>query len=98
MNNEGRETEGAVDGRAALEPPQELDGEPAETPSCEMTTLRFSIRTVPGAEIDPEVRRVAEFWLTVADGDALWALVLACERMSQIPIGKASAFAAAEAL
>lgn len=39
---------------------------------------------VPGVHIDADIQRIAEFWLNVADGDALWALLLACERMSQI--------------
>ncbi len=70
---------------AALpEPPEELNEAGAELPSGEVRSRRFSIRAAPGVKIDEEALRIAEFWLSVADGDALWALLLACERMSQI--------------
>lgn len=62
-------------------PQQELNGDPPEIPSSELSSRRYSIRTTPGVEIDPKIREIAEFWLNVADGDTLWALLLACERM-----------------
>jgi len=65
-------------------PPQESDCAPTELPSGEVRSSRYSICAAPGAHIDIEVQPIAEFWLNVADGDALWALALACERMSQI--------------
>ena len=84
MKSENRELGaeiGACDGSA---PSLDLDGEPPKISSSEISSRRFSIRTAPGAEIDPEIRRIAEFWLNVADGDALWALPLVSKRMSQI--------------
>jgi hypothetical protein len=65
-------------------PPLELGCEPPEIPSSEIASRRFSIRTEPGVDIDPEILQIAEFWLNVTDGDALSALLLACERMTQI--------------
>ena len=62
----------------------ELNEARPESPSGEVRSYRFSIRAAPGAAIDAETLRIAEFWLNVADGDALWALLLACERMLQI--------------
>ena len=84
MKSDEKEPADMLDGSRSLAPPKEVDGEPAEVPSSEVSSRSFSFRTAPGAAIDPEIRRIAEFWLNVADGDALWALVLACERMSQI--------------
>jgi len=84
MRSEDQEPGPDVDGLTGTAAPLEPDGEPPENPASELSSRRFAIRLTPGAEIDPEVRRIAEFWLNVADGDALWALLLACERMSQI--------------
>ena len=84
MKSENRELGaeiGACDGSA---PSLDLDGEPPKISSSEISSRRFSIRTAPGAEIDPDIRRIAEFWLNVVDGDALWALLLVSKRMSQI--------------
>ena len=84
MKSENRELGaeiGACDGSA---PPLELDGEPLKIPSSEIRSRRFSIRTASGAEVGPGIRRIAEFWLNVADGDALWARLLVSKRMSQI--------------
>jgi hypothetical protein len=47
-------------------------------------THRYEIRVLPGLAVQFEIKKVAEFWLNVADGDALWALVLAAERMTEI--------------
>lgn len=84
MTGEDPELSANFDGSGGSASPLELDGEPPEIPSSETRSCRFSICMTPGAEIDPEIRRIAEFWLNVADGDALWALLLACERLSQI--------------
>jgi hypothetical protein len=66
------------------EAPREINEAPPDLPSCETRARRFPIRAAPGVEIGAEVLRIAEFWLNVAEGEALWALLLACERMSQI--------------
>ena len=70
---------------AALpDPAGELNEARPESPSGEVRSHRFLIRAAPGVGIDAETLRIAEFWLNVADGDALWALLVASERMSQI--------------
>ncbi len=71
MNNADPDTRNQGDGFAPLEVPPEVDGAPPETPASETRALRCSIQMAPGAEIDPEVCRIAEFWLNLADGDAL---------------------------
>ena len=84
MKSEDQELGAKIDEWNGSAPPLEWDGEPPEIPSSEISSRRFSIRTAPGAEIDPDIRRIAEFWLNVADGDPLWALLLVSKRMSQI--------------
>lgn len=84
MKSEDQELGADVDGLGITMPPSELHGEPLEVPSPEVRSRRFSIHMAHSTEIDAEVQRIAEFWLNVADGDALCALLLACERMSQI--------------
>ena len=83
MTSEDQELVAKIDEWNGSAPPLELEGEPPEVPSGEIRFRRFCIRTAPSAEIDPDIRRIAEFWLNVADGDALWALPLVSKRMSQ---------------
>jgi hypothetical protein len=47
-------------------------------------THRYEIEAPPGLAVQSEIMKVAEFWLNVADGDALWALVLTAGRMTEI--------------
>ena len=57
-----------------------------ETISLRRKKSRYGCKiAVPaGFEGKPEAIKIAEFWLNVADGDPLLALVRACERMSEI--------------
>jgi len=84
MTKAEEDLDAGPDVAALPEPAGELNEARTESPSGEVGSHRFSIRAAPGAAIDAETLRIGEFWLNVADGDALWALLLACERMSQI--------------
>jgi hypothetical protein len=80
MDDETHRVE-AIEPNLAAEPPQTADWAPEDL-SPVVRSHRFEI--AGSADIPADVRKVAEFWLNVADGDALWALVLASERLTDI--------------
>lgn len=77
---------GAGEGFAELgeEAPGEVTWAPDDLPSSEERSHGCKIAVPAGFEGKPEAIKIAEFWLNVADGDPLLALVRACERMSEI--------------
>lgn len=66
------------------EAPSEVTWAPDELPGAEVKSHGYKIAVPAGFEGRSEAMAIAEFWLNVADGDALLALVRACERMSEI--------------
>lgn len=66
------------------EPPREVTWAPEDVPSSEEKSHSYKIAAPVGFEAKSEAIAIAEFWLNVADGDPLLALVRACERMSEI--------------
>ena len=58
MTSEDQELVAKIDEWNGSAPPLELEGEPPEIPSSEIGSRRFSVRTAPSAEIDPDIRRI----------------------------------------
>lgn len=84
MDGSEREAEIPETTRQDDEAPCEVMGAPDELPAAEERRYGFRLAVPAEFEASAEAVKVAEFWLNVSDGDALLALVRACERMTTI--------------
>lgn len=65
-------------------PREEITWPPVDLPTSEVRAYAYKIAVPANFEAGGDAVKIAEFWLNVADGDPVLALVRACERMSQI--------------